>query len=119
MSGDPDQANAAARGAIELAPGRADLQLRLATQLIQLGRTEEAVPLLKNLGRLDPAQRYMHLFQLALAAIYADLGDMNHARASLAEVLHIRPDFSLADLPRLRTGREWLAENLRKAGLGE
>ena len=53
-----------------------------------------------------------------LAAIYASLGDMNHARASLAEVMRIRPDFSIARIPRVAR-REFLVENLRKAGLRE
>jgi len=106
---------------------------------------------LKSLTRLDPAQRYMHLFQLALcykrlgrfdeaiakhreclaanptffgahmqlASIHAQLGEMNQARAELAELLRLRPDFSIARIPRLPTGRDILVENLRKAGLRE
>lgn len=97
----------------------------MGTLLNFVGRLEEAIPVLRNLTRLDPAQRYMHLFQLAvcyrrlgrfdeaiakhreslqanpdflgphmnLAAIHAQLGEMNQSRASLAELMRLRPDF--------------------------
>jgi hypothetical protein len=54
-----------------------------------------------------------------LVAIHAQLGELNQARASLSEVLRLRPDFSVAKIPRLPSGREFLIENLRKAGLRE
>lgn len=149
--GDDDAGLAAARRAIELAPGDASLRLEFCILLIFAGRVEEAIGQLKSLGRLDPALRYMHLFQIAicyrrlgrideaiakhreslaaspdflgphmnLAAIYASQGDLNQARQSLAEVMRLRPDFSLARIPLLRSGREFLVENLRKAGLRE
>jgi tetratricopeptide (TPR) repeat protein len=148
--GEGDAAVASARRALELAPGDAALGLLFASLLLQVGRPEEAMPVLRNLTRLDPAQRYMHLFQLAacyrrlgrvdeaiakhreciaenpdffgapmnLAAIHAELGEMNQARAWLAELLRLRPDFSVAKVPRLYK-REFLVENLRKAGLRE
>jgi tetratricopeptide (TPR) repeat protein len=151
MRGEWVEAVASARRSIELAPGRPDLRLWLATLLIHVDRAEEAMPLLRSLTRLDPALRYMHLFQLAichrrlgrideaiakhreclrlnpdffgacmnLAAIHAQLGEMNLAREALAEVLRLRPDFSIAKIPRLPSGREFLVENLRKAGLRE
>jgi hypothetical protein len=56
---------------------------------------------------------------MQLAAIHAQLGEVNQARAALAELLRLRPDFSIATVPRLPSGREWLIENLRKAGLRE
>ena len=54
---------------------------------------------------------------MQLTAIHASLGETNQARAELAELLRLRPDFSIARVPRLVTGREFLIENLRKAGL--
>ncbi len=146
-----DAALESGRRALELAPSNARLRLQFGTMLVLQNRTDEAIPVLKTLTRLDPAQRYMHLFQLAvcyrrqgrideaiakhreclqlnpdfygahmnLAAIHAQLGEMNQAHACLDEVLRIRPDFSIAKLPRLPTGREFLVENLRKAGLRE
>ena len=56
---------------------------------------------------------------MQLASIYAQLGEMNQARAALAEMLRVRPDFSIARIPRVPTGRDVLVENLRKAGLRE
>jgi hypothetical protein len=54
-----------------------------------------------------------------LAAIHAQLGEPNQAHAAIAEVLRLRPDFSIAKIPRLPSGRDFLVENLRKAGLPE
>ena len=117
---------------------------------MQRGNPEEAIAVLKNLTRLDPALRYMHVFQLAacyrrlgrsdeaivrhkesaqlrpdffgapmnLAAIYAELGDLNHAREWLDRMLRIRPDFSISRVPRVGR-REVLIANLRKLGLPE
>jgi protein O-GlcNAc transferase len=146
-----EAAVASGRRALELAPGDAGLRLQFGTLLIYVDREDDAIPVLKNLSRLDPAERYMHLFQLALcyrrlgrideaiakhresiaantdffgahmnlAAIHAELGELNQAQVALADALRVRPDFSVAKVPRLPTGREWLVENLRKAGLRE
>jgi adenylate cyclase len=151
MRGEREAAVASSRRSLELAPGDASLRLLFGTLLIHVNRNEEAIPVLKNLTRLDPAQRYMHLFQVALCykrlgrvdeaiakhreclaaspdffgahmqltAIHAQLGEMNQARTALAEVMRLRPDFSVARIPRVPTGRAWLIENLRKAGLRE
>jgi adenylate cyclase len=151
MRREHELALASARRGVELAPGRPDLRLALATALNFANREPEAIPILKGLTRLDPAQRYMHAFQLAisyrrlgrtdeaiakhheslaanpdffgahmnLAAIHAELGEMNHARAALAAALRIIPDFSIARIPRLPSGRDWLVENLRRLGLRE
>jgi len=54
-----------------------------------------------------------------LAAIYSELGELNQGRAALADMLRLRPDFSIAKMPRLATGRQWLIANLRKLGLPE
>jgi hypothetical protein len=54
-----------------------------------------------------------------LAAIHAQLGELNQARAALAEVMRLRPDFSIAKIPRLSSGREFLVDKTRKAGLRE
>jgi len=151
MRGEDDASLASIRRAVELAPGRADLRLRLATGLVLIGRAEEGIRLLKQLQRLDPAQRYMHLFQLALAyrrigrideaiakhreclalspdffgahmnlaGIYVDTGDWNLARAALAHVRRLRPDFTIAGIPRVPRGRDWLVTNLRALGVPE
>ena len=146
-----EAAVAAAERAVELAPERADLQLWLGQILNHAGRYEEAIPVLKAVTRLDPGQRFMHLFQLAvaysrlgrndeaiakhreclsvnadfwpahmnLAAIHMKLGEPNQARVALKELMRVRPEFSIALIPRLPAAREWLVESLRMAGLRE
>jgi hypothetical protein len=68
------------------------------------------------LGRAGGSSFGAHMH---LAAIHAQLGGLKQARAALAEVLRLRPDFSIAKIPRLPSGRDFLVENLRKAGLPE
>ena len=151
MKGDFASALAAARPALELAPGDPEVLAGYAALLNFADRHEEAIPLLKSASRADPATRYMHLFQLAIAyrgtgrddeaiakhrectaanpgfwganmnlvALYTMLGETHHARAELAELYRVRPGFTLRDVPRLPTGREFLLENLRKAGVPE
>jgi tetratricopeptide (TPR) repeat protein len=82
----------------------------------RLGRIDEAIAKHRESHRLNPDFLGP---SMNLAAIFASLGDMNLARASLADVMRLRPDFSVAKIPRLPTGREFLVENLRKAGLRE
>ena len=82
----------------------------------RLGRPDEAIAKHHECLAAHPEFIGAHM---NLAAIYASLGEMNQAHAALAEVLRLRPDFSIARIPRLPSGREWLAENLRKAGLRE
>lgn len=82
----------------------------------RLGRTDEAIAKHRESIAANPDFLGPHM---NLAAIYANLGQMNHARASLAEVMLLRPDFSIAMVPRLPTGREFLVEGLRRAGLRE
>jgi adenylate cyclase len=88
---------------------------QLAIGYWRLGRIDEAIAKYRESVQLNPDFWGAHM---NLAAIYASIGDMNHARASLAELLRLRPDFSIARMPRLPR-REFLTENLRKAGLRE
>ncbi len=116
-----DQASlASARRAIELAPGDAALRLDLGTLLVFHGDVEEAVVVLKGLSRLDPARRYMHLFQLAIC--YRRLGRMDEAIAKDRESLALNPDFigshmqlaaTYANLGEMNQARASLAEVLR------
>jgi hypothetical protein len=63
--------------------------------------------------------REHRLAALFLAALHTELGEPNLARASLAELMHFQPDFSIARIPRLPAGRDFLVENLREAGVFE
>jgi tetratricopeptide (TPR) repeat protein len=89
---------------------------QLAVGYRRLGRIDEAIAKHRESVQANPDFLGSHT---NLAAIYAELGEMNQARASLAEVMRLRPDFSVARIPRLPSGREFLVENLRKAGLEE
>jgi adenylate cyclase len=120
VRGEGEAAVAAARRSVELAPGRADLRLWFASVLQMVNRQEEAIPVLKNLTRLDPALRYMHLFQLAVC--YQQLGRVDEAIAKHRESLQANPDFYFAqmnlivihaDLGEMNQARESLAELLR------
>lgn len=120
LRGEGEAAIAAARRAIELASGDANVQLQFGTVLNFAGRTEEAIPVLKNLTRVDPAQRYMHFFQLALC--YRRLGRIDEAIAKHRESLQVNPDFFGAhmhlaaiyvDLGELNQARASLAEVMR------
>jgi tetratricopeptide (TPR) repeat protein len=82
----------------------------------RMGRLDEAILKHRESIALNPEFMGTHM---NLAAIYAELGHLNHARDALAELLRLRPDFSIERIPRLPSGREFLVENLRKAGLRE
>lgn len=56
------------------------------------GQYEDAVEALKKGIERDPDQYFMHV---RLAAVYSDLGREQEARAEAAEVLRIKPDFSI------------------------
>jgi adenylate cyclase len=96
LLGEGERAVVAARRALELAPGRPDLLLWLGQVLNHAGRNEEAIPVLKSATRLDPAVRYMHLFQLAVA--YRGLGRLDEAIAKFHECLALSPDFFAAHM---------------------
>jgi adenylate cyclase len=81
----------------------------------QLGRTDEAIAKFQECAHATPDFYAAHM---NLAAAYASLGDMNHAREWLTELMRVRPDFSVAKVPRI-VRRELLIEDLRKAGLRE
>jgi adenylate cyclase len=98
-----------------LDPGLRYMHLfQLALAYRRLGRVDEAIAKHRECLQVNPDFFGAHM---NLAAIHAEQGAPNLARAELAEVLRLRPAFSLAQIPRLVVGREWLTENLRRAGL--
>ena len=65
-----------------------------------------------------------YFWQTYLAASYAQLGEEDAMRSVAAEIMRLRPDFSVAvytshELFKLEADREHLASSLRKAGLPE
>jgi len=115
--GEAEAAVASARRSLELAPGDAGLRLQFGMFLNHVGRMEEAISVLRNLTRLDPAQRYMHLFQLAIC--YMLLGRIDEAIAKLRESLQANPDFFGAHMQLASIHAQLGEMNQARASLAE
>jgi adenylate cyclase len=87
-----------------------------------LKRYAEALPLLRECISRAPNMRTAHVW---LAATYAQLGQLEEARAEVAEVLRIEPRYSIDDTERrlfsfkFPKDADHLFDGLRKAGLPE
>jgi hypothetical protein len=69
-----------------------------------------------------PQEGHVDLAYLALSLAYSGLGDEHKAREAAQEVIRLRSDFSLEDLPRFYPYQdprtiEQMARTLRSAGL--
>jgi adenylate cyclase len=149
----PDEAEFHARKALALNPNRPNGLAQLGFILARVGQADDAVALITDAMRLDPhhptwywmelgvahfvARRYAeavaamrhrasraYFWQTYLAASYAQLGEEDAMRSAAAEIMRLRPDFSVAvytpyELFKLDADREHLASSLRKAGLPE
>jgi TolB-like protein/class 3 adenylate cyclase len=144
-----DAAISAYRRAMSLNPNDADLMSDYADALAHSGSNEEAIALLERAMRLNPYYPDQYLWHLGgayfnlkdydkvvesvlkmnnptegqrmLAAAYAQLGKMDHAREIAAKHREAHPNFSLARwstvLPdRLEEDTQHFVEGLRKAG---
>jgi Flp pilus assembly protein TadD len=81
----------------------------------QLGRWQEGISALKGYSAVRPGEVWPHV---DLAVDYIELGQDNAARAEVAEILRLNPQFSLkmgvaGELPAQRER----AADLSKAGL--
>ena len=148
-----DEAEFHARKALALNPNRPNALAAMADFFVCTGQPDKAVALVADAMRLDPhhptwywlelgaahfvARRYaeaiaafrhrpnmQYLGQAYLAACHAQLGEDEAMHAAAAEVLRLRPDFSVAAFTthqsyKLAADREHLASSLRKAGLPE
>jgi adenylate cyclase len=87
-----------------------------------LKRYSDALPLLRNAASRAPNARAIHC---ALAATYAQLGQVSEARAEVAEILRIEPTYTIDGTQRRVTvfkhleDMEHYLDGLRKAGLPE
>lgn len=137
--------------AILLNPSDANALSTFGLSLAALGRAEEGIDCIRDAMRLNPrhpewywvdlgtalylARRYEEAIDAfwhrrppgywvitRLAACYAQLGRTEEAREAAAEVLRLKPDFSVARMRRGGWGdvaAEHLLEGVRKAGLPE
>jgi tetratricopeptide (TPR) repeat protein len=83
------------------------------------GQYEEAIEAIKKAIERTPNSLFPHV---RLVAVYSDLGRLKEARAEAAEVLRIKPDFSVENYARANPFKdtaivEHRKELLRKAGL--
>jgi TolB-like protein/class 3 adenylate cyclase len=87
-----------------------------------LKQYSQALPLLRDCVSLSPNWRSGHVF---LAAIYAQMGKLEEARAEVAEVIRIEPNYSIGGIARPTVvfknteDDQHYFDGLRKAGLPE
>lgn len=98
--GKPDAAIRAAQKAIRLDPTGKDLySLDVGVAYVEMGRYEDAIPVLKQSLTAYPNVMVSHL---SLIKAYVDLGREEDARAEAAEVMRMSPQFTLASVPLAR-----------------
>jgi len=148
-----DEAEFHARKALALNPNRPNGLATLGFILARVSQADTAVALITDAMRLDPhhptwywtelgvahfvarwyaeavaAIRYRatraYFWQTYLVASYAQLGEEDAMRSVAAEIMRLRPDFSVAvytshESFKLEADREHLASSLSKAGLPE
>ena len=148
-----EEAEFHARKALVLNPNRPNALATLGFILARAGQPDAAVAFITDAMQVDPhhptwywtelgvahfvARRYAeavaairhratraYFWQTYLAASYAQLGEEDAMRSAAAEIIRLRPDFSVAvytshESFKLEADREHLASSLRKAGLPE
>ena len=154
LRGSFDLAVQYSRRAVEINPNNQWNAADLGSILIFVGESEEAISWFARAREIDPyfdppwywhslGLAYLHLrryadamasftharargYRLAavMAACYAELGDMEHAKASVAECLSLLPDFTISGYMskgpyKLAADRERLAASMSLAGLPE
>jgi tetratricopeptide (TPR) repeat protein len=115
--GKPNAAIRAAQKAMRLDPTGKDLySLDVGVAYVEMGRPEDAIPVLKQSLTAYPNIMVSHL---NLIKAYVDLGRAEDARAEAAEVMRMSPQFTLASVPLARDAgfNKQLRDDLRKAGL--
>jgi adenylate cyclase len=105
-------------------PALAYWQMVTGAVYVHLARDAEAVDVLTRSVALSPRDLFTHIF---LASALARLGRDSEAKNAVAEILRLKPDFTLADFkarepadsPAFLAQRQRLYEGLRLAGVPE
>jgi predicted Zn-dependent protease len=115
VSNKPEGAVRAAEKAVRLDPTHSDFYgYFIAAPYIQMGRYEEAIPLLRRHIAVYPGQPWAHA---SLVIAYIELGRDADARAAAAEFMQSNPDFVIGGITKDEAvNRRWETD-LRKAGL--
>jgi adenylate cyclase len=112
----PDAAIRAAQKAIRLDPTGKDLySYDIGVAYVEMGRYEDAVPILKESLTAFP---HILISHECLIAAYVELGRDEDARAEAKEILRMSPQFTLASVPAPgRAFGKLMQDDLVKAGL--
>jgi tetratricopeptide (TPR) repeat protein len=86
----------------------------IAAPYVEMGRYQEAIPLLEKHIAVYPNQPWAHV---DLIVAYMELGRDADARAEAAEFTRTNPDFVLGDLMKDDGMNKRWENDLRKAGL--
>jgi adenylate cyclase len=115
VSNKPEGAVRAAEKAMRLDPTHSDFYgYFIAAPYIQMGRYEEAIPLLKRHIAVYPGQPWAHA---SLVIAYIELGRDADAQAAAAEFMRSNPNFVIGGITKdAAVNRRWETD-LRKAGL--
>jgi adenylate cyclase len=112
-----EEAERAAQTAARLDPTRPDFYAYfIAAPLTEMGRYQDAIPLLKRHVAAYPGQPWAHIL---LVVAYSELGRDADARAEAMELKRVDPSFTMrdADVGRDSTLKRLIFADLPKAGL--
>jgi len=106
--GDPEASIASLEQAIRLAPDGPNLAIAywaLGTCQLLLGRVDQAIDLLQTARAANPRLWVPYLY---LAGAYGLKGDLDKAKAALAELMRLKP--AIKSLARMRAENRWLTD---------
>jgi adenylate cyclase len=99
FKGEYEKAIAESERAVALDPNFAKGYMSLADSLIQAGRPQEAIPLLKKSMRLSPlSQTHASMCLYRLGKAHHTMGQYEEALSALKKALNIRPNFIMIHL---------------------
>jgi tetratricopeptide (TPR) repeat protein len=106
--GEPEAGTAPLEQAIRLVPDGSNLAIAywaLGTCQLLLGRVDQAIDLLQTARAANPRLWVPYLY---LAGAYGLKGDLDKAKAALAELMRLKP--AIKSLARMRAENRWLTD---------